>query len=144
VARVEVAVVIERDREAVWAEVADLSRHSEWMTDAESITFRTDQMSGVGTIMDVTTRVGPFRTVDVIEVTEWVEVERIAVDHRGLVQGTGEFGLVDREDGSTLFTWSEDLAFPWYLGGGLTAMVAAPVLRRIWQQNLNRLARQLH
>ena len=41
--------------ERVWAAVSDLSSHVEWMADAESIAFRTDQRSGVGTIMEVVT-----------------------------------------------------------------------------------------
>jgi hypothetical protein len=33
--------------------------------------------------------------------------------------------------------------FPWYLGGPLTALLAAPVLAAIWKRNLSRLKSQL-
>ncbi len=126
----------------VWAELSKLEQHSEWMTDAERIDFADDQRRGIGTEMIVRTRVGPFVTNDVISVRSWIEGESIGVTHRGLVTGIGVFVLVPTE-GGTRFVWLEDLAFPWYLGGGATALFAAPVLRWIWQRNLRRFAQTL-
>lgn len=124
----------------VWAELSQLERHAEWMADAERIDFADDRRRGVGTEMKVRTRVGPFVTNDVISVRSWIEGESIGVSHRGLVTGVGVFVLVP-VDGGTRFVWLEDLAFPWYFGGGVTAFFAAPILRWIWQRNLNRFAR---
>lgn len=126
----------------VWAELSKLEQHSEWMTDAERIDFADDQRRGIGTEMIVRTRVGPFVTNDVISVRSWIEGESIGVTHRGLVTGIGVFVLVPTE-GGTRFVWLEDLTFPWYLGGGATALFAAPVLRWIWQRNLRRFAQTL-
>lgn len=88
--------------------------------------------------MVVGTRVGPFRTDDVIEVVGWEEGRAITVRHQGLVTGTGEL-RVDPENGSSRVTWRETLSFPWWLGGSLTAWLAQPVLQRIWSKNLERL-----
>lgn len=121
----------------VWDALADLSLHVDWMADAESIEFVGDQRRGVGTVMRVLTTVGPLRTTDVMVVTEWVEHERIVVKHTGVVSGVGSFHLIETPDG-TRFDWSEDLEFPWYLGGDIAAAAAAPVLRRIWRANLDR------
>ena len=121
----------------VWEAVSQLDRHTEWMADAESIVFVSGQTSGIGTTMDVLTRVGPFKTVDRMVVEEWIAPTTIGVSHRGIVSGTGAFHLVEIPTG-TRFTWSESLHFPWYLGGPLTAMAAKPVLRRIWRSNLAR------
>ena len=85
--------------------------------------------------MDVETRVGPFRTNDRMEVTGWVEGHSIEVVHIGLVTGRGTLSLTAKENG-TLLTWDEDLSFPWWLGGAVTAWLARPVLRRIWRRNL--------
>ncbi|MGB9358908.1 MAG: SRPBCC family protein [Acidimicrobiia bacterium] len=126
----------------IWAELSHLERHSEWMADAERIDFADEQRRGVGTEMVVRTRVGPFVTNDVITVRSWIEGESIGVSHRGLVTGIGVFVLVPIEDG-TRFVWLEDLTFPWYLGGAVTAIFAAPVLRWIWQRNLKRFAATL-
>jgi uncharacterized membrane protein len=143
VAAIEVSVVIQTSLEAVWAAAADLESHVEWMDDAESITFLTARRRGMGTRMAVATRVGPFRTKDTMEVTEWVDRQRIGVRHTGMVAGDGAFELRAIDPAATEFTWRERLAFPWYLGGPLTARLAAPVLAAIWRRNLKRLKQRL-
>jgi hypothetical protein len=126
----------------VWAELSQLERHADWMMDAERIDFATGQRRGVGTEMKVRTRVGPFVTVDVIEVREWTEGKSIGVSHSGLVSGIGVFILIPIDNG-TRFVWWEELEFPWYLGGSITARFAAPVLKWIWRGNLSRFAKTL-
>jgi hypothetical protein len=39
-------------------------------------------------------------------------------------------------EGQTTLVWQEELRFPWYLGGPLTAYAAMPVLTYIWRRNL--------
>lgn len=128
--------------DVVWREAADLSSHAEWMADAESIEFEGDQRFGVGTVMRVETVVGPLRTTDRMEVTEWVEGESIGVKHSGIVTGSGFFRL-SPVAGGTRFTWTEDLTFPRYLGGAVTAFFARPVLGFIWRRNLAGLKRRI-
>lgn len=142
-AKVEVSVMIEAPLVQVWAAAADLESHVEWMGDAESITFLTDRRRGIGTRMEVATRVGPFGTTDIMHVTEWREQQRIGVRHTGVVTGEGAFELEPVDAGTTRFTWRERLVFPWYLGGPATAGLAAPVLAAIWKRNLLRLKDQL-
>ena len=141
-AEVTVAIDLPHEQQKVWDEISDLERHGEWMSDAERIDFLSEQRRGVGTGMKVRTRVGPLVTTDVIVVDEWVEGERIGVTHRGLVSGQGAFELSATGDG-TRFEWNEDLEFPWFLGGGLTALAARPILARIWRGNLARFAATL-
>ena len=126
----------------VWERLADLETHVEWMRDAESIRFVGPSRRGVGTRMIVGTRIGPFRTDDVLEVVGWAEGSSITVRHRGIVKGTGELRVDPSGEGSRV-TWTEDLAFPWWLGGGITARLAAPVLRWTWRRNLDSLAASL-
>ena len=137
-----VSVDLPHPPERVWNEVAQLERHAEWMADAESIEFATEQRSGVGTTMAVRTRVGPLVTTDVISVRSWIEGTSIGVAHRGLVTGVGVFVLMPI-DGGTRFVWWEDLEFPRYLGGAIVAWFARPVLRAIWRGNLKRFAGML-
>jgi Polyketide cyclase / dehydrase and lipid transport len=140
-ARIRVSTTLPAPPSAVWASVSDLASHVDWMADAESIRFTTRRRSGVGTAMEVATRVGPFRLTDLMEVTEWRPGRAIGVRHDGLVGGTGRFTLGRRwlRPGSTRFTWEERLEFPPWLGGPLGAAVAAPVLRWVWTRNLRRL-----
>jgi hypothetical protein len=126
--------------DAVWDELAAIPRHVEWMADAVAIRFAGDQRQGVGTSFECETKVGPLRTLDRMKVTSWVEGQEIGVRHSGLVTGEGRFRIAPIGDDQTEITWTEDLKFPWYLGGPFTAFVAHPVLRRIWQGNLRRLA----
>lgn len=137
-ARIAVSRDIPISQDVVWDALADLPSHAGWMRDAESIEFKTESRRGVGTIMEVETRVGPFRTLDVLEVTGWEEGESIDVAHRGLVTGAGTLG-VSPSNGSTRVTWVEHLRFPWWLGGAVTALLAKPVLAAIWRGNLKRL-----
>jgi carbon monoxide dehydrogenase subunit G len=141
-ARISVSIDIEAPLETVWSEAADLASHSEWMADAESIEFETDQRQGVGTRMRVETRVGPLRTIDVMEVTEWEDSHTIGVRHKGLVTGNGKFTL-EKAGSGTSFTWNERLTFPLYLGGPVTAVFAKPVLRWIWRRNLEGLRHRI-
>lgn len=136
---ITVSIDIPKPVDAVWEEAARLDRHVEWMADAEHIEFLDARRTGVGTAMRVRTRVGPIVLHDEITVEEWAEPRLITVSHHGLVSGTGSF-VFEPIPGGTRFSWHEDLAFPWYLGGGLTALLARPVLRSIWRGNLERFA----
>jgi carbon monoxide dehydrogenase subunit G len=135
--RVAVSVFVPAPIGAVWADVARVEDHVEWMADARRIDFLGDRRSGVGTRIAVETRFGPLRTTDVMEFTEWSEPVAMAVSHQGMFTGTGRFELVAEADG-TRFSWTEDVRFPWYLGGPLGAAVARPVLRWVWRRNLDR------
>lgn len=141
-ARISVHVDIEAPIATVWGAAADLATHVEWMVDAESITFLGEERHGVGTRMAVRTVVGPFRTTDVMEVVEWDEPRLIGVRHDGLVTGTGRFTLTPLA-GVTRLTWTEDLSFPWWVGGPVTASAARPVLAWIWRRNLRGLQARL-
>jgi hypothetical protein len=141
VTRIRVRRVIGRPPAAVWDRLADIADHVSWMADAASIRFTTERRQGVGTAFECETRVGPLRTLDVMEVTEWSPGEALGVRHRGLVTGTGRFTLRASLDGlRTELTWDEDLRLPWYLGGPATATLARPILRHVWTTNLHRFA----
>jgi carbon monoxide dehydrogenase subunit G len=133
------SIEIPAARAVVWDELADLSSHVEWMADAHSIEFLGPDRSGVGTRMEVETRFGPLRTRDLMEVTVWAPPERMAVVHRGLFTGTGEFTLDEAGPDATRVTWREDIRFPWWFGGRIGAWFAAPVFRWVWRRNLRRL-----
>lgn len=126
----------------VWAALADLGSHAQWMKDAQSVVFTGQVTSGVGTVMEVQTRVGPLRTLDVLEVTGWDDGKSIDVAHRGLVTGIGTLSAEPAATG-TKVSWIEELSFPWWLGGPLTALLARPVLKAIWRGNLLRLEETL-
>ncbi|MCY3951616.1 MAG: SRPBCC family protein [bacterium] len=138
--RLRVETTIAAPPEAVWAHLEDIATHTEWMADAISIEFLTDQRRGAGVRFACRTRVGPLRTTDLMEITEWSPPSRMGVRHTGAVSGEGRFELASEPAGpSTRMVWREGLRFPWWLGGPLGTLGARPVLRRIWRGNLERL-----
>ncbi len=138
---IKIKVCIRAPLSVVWETVADVRTHTEWMADAESITLTSHCSSGVGTTFDCVTRIGPFRTVDRMEITEWVEERTMGVVHRGLISGSGRFTLREVGPSATAFSWEESLVFPWWIGGGLTSIGSRPVLKAVWRRNLRRLSR---
>ena len=137
---ITVTALIARAPQVVWADVRDITRHVQWMADAESITITSASTEGIGTTFDCLTKVGPFTTVDKMEIVSWDEGWAMGVRHVGLVTGTGEFRLTHNGDGTTLFTWSERLAFPWWMGGPIGGFLGGRlVLSWIWRRNLDRL-----
>jgi uncharacterized protein YndB with AHSA1/START domain len=141
VTRLTVSIEIDAPPAAVWRVLEPIEHHTTWMADAIAIRFTTDQHRGVGTRFVCDTRIGPFRVEDHMEVTEWRPEQAMGVRHEGLVTGSGQFTLDAIDRGRrTRFTWSEDLKFPWYLGGPVGGWAAsATALQRIWRANLARL-----
>jgi carbon monoxide dehydrogenase subunit G len=138
--RIRVRATIDAPRDAVWTRLADIADHVQWMADASAIRFTGERRSGVGTAFECETRIGPLRTTDAMEVTEWREGRSLGVRHAGVVSGAGRFVLDDGGPASTSVTWDERLRFPWWLGGPVGGLVAAPVLHLVWRGNLRRLA----
>ena len=69
--RIRVRATIDAPRGTVWRRLADIADHVHWMADARAIRFTGERRSGVGTTLECETRIGPLRTTDVMEVTEW-------------------------------------------------------------------------
>jgi hypothetical protein len=138
-------ITVTRDIKAgvahVWRIVEPVENHVDWMADAESIEFTSDQRRGVGTQFLCKTRVGPIRLTDTMRITRWEPNHAMGVEHIGLVTGSGVFTLTALDESTTRFEWTEKLTFPWWLGGPIGAFVGGKlVLRSIWHGNLRRLA----
>lgn len=138
---IRVAVTIDAPPREVWRSIEDIASHVEWMADAEAIRFTSARRRGVGTTFECDTRLGPFRLVDRMEVTEWRPRRAMGVAHVGVVTGQGCFRLRPIPGGRTRFVWREELVFPWWLGGPIGAVVGGELLRLVWKRNLHRLKR---
>jgi hypothetical protein len=137
--KIKVGVTIDVMQADVWNVIEPIENHVDWMLDAESIQFIDSQTRGVGTSFDCITKVGPIRLTDRMTVTEWEPGRSMGIEHHGVVTGRGRFTLRRRPGGHTKFTWSEELTFPWWMGGPVGALAAKPVLRAIWRRNLREL-----
>ena len=142
-AGIRVSIDIAATPQRVWQVVEPVERHVDWMHDAVAITFTGEQTRGVGTEFLCDTKVGPFKLVDRMELTEWVPNEAMGVRHTGMVTGEGRFTLAPLAEGAhTRFSWEETLHFPWWMGGPVGAFVGGRiVLAAIWRRNLKGLKR---
>src|SRR6476659_4956391 len=77
----------------VWKAIERIETHTDWMADAQRITFVSDAHAGVGTELICLTRVGPLHTNDRMHVTEWEPEAVLGIEHRGAVVGRGRFTL---------------------------------------------------
>ena len=114
---IRIATIIDARPATVWATIEDIGSHVTWMADAESISFRTSQRAGVGTVYDCRTKIGPIRLVDAMSITRWIPNVAMGVEHRGVVRGSGVFSLRSVGNERTRFSWEETLLFPWWFGG---------------------------
>jgi hypothetical protein len=138
--RLRVSTTVDAAPAVVWEDLRHLDSHVEWMLDAVAIRFTSRTTEGVGTSFDCETRVGPFRLTDRMEVTRWDPGRAIGIRHRGVVTGSGVIRLSRRRGGRTKVTWSERLAFPWWMGGPVGAWLAVPVLGAVWRRSMRNLA----
>jgi len=143
VGSIRVGTVLQASPAEVWREVEDVASHVNWMEDAVAIRFTSPIHAGVGTTFDCETKVGPLHLTDKMEITEWRPGEAMGVRHVGLVTGSGVFTLEPRVGGGTDFTWTEDLHFPWWMGGPIGGLVGGPILKLIWKRNLRNLKDQI-
>ena len=123
----------------LWAELRQIDRHVNWMADAASITFQSEQREGLGTEFLCVTKVGPIKLTDVMTITSWENERAMGVRHSGIVTGEGTFTLTAQGQNSVL-SWDENLSFPWWMGGKIGEFMAKPILTAIWRGNLRRLA----
>ncbi|MCY4664869.1 MAG: SRPBCC family protein [Acidimicrobiaceae bacterium] len=141
---IRVSTVVPAAPAAVWEDLRHIGRHVDWMSDAESIRFLTEEAEGVGVRFECVTRIGPVRLIDRMEVIEWREGAILGIRHRGTVSGTGRFRLAPcpgpHGEHHTRFEWTETLRFRWWMGGPLGAAAARPVLKAVWARNLRRFA----
>ena len=131
-------VVVDAPIEAVWAVVTDVAFQPEWMAEMKELVLDPPGRAHVGQRGEATVRILAFTVGDTVEVTEVVPPRRYAIRHLGLFKGGGVITLEPGADGmTTIVRWEETLVPP--LLPQLGALAQAPILRRIFQADLERL-----
>jgi carbon monoxide dehydrogenase subunit G len=140
--RMELLLDLGASPERVWSVLADWERYPEWMPDVAWVR-RLGPDVGVGMRLAVRTKVlGIPLVTDEMVVTAWEPPQRMAIEHRGLVGGVGEWRL-DAAGGGTRFTWIEQLRMPPPLLGALALFLYSPVLRWTFRRTMRNLARRV-
>jgi polyketide cyclase/dehydrase/lipid transport protein len=127
--------------ERVWAFAVRWEDQPRWIRDAVWVRVLSTHREGVGVRIRVLNRVlhVPVFT-EQLEVTEWSPPRRLAMAHRSFVRGVGTWSL-EPSDGSTRFTWSEEISVPIPVLGELALLVYRPFMRRLMGNGLANLQR---
>lgn len=133
-------VVIDAPVEETWAVIADIPLQTEWMREMKRLEMATPGPARVGSRGTATIRILGIRVSDPVEIVELEPPRRYAIRHEGLFRGGGVITLEPGTDGTTtIVRWEETLIPP--LLPELGGLLAAPILRAIFQADLERLKR---
>jgi uncharacterized membrane protein len=136
----DMLTVIDAPIADTWAIVADIPRQPEWMHDMKRVTIETPGPVRPGTRAEATVRILGISVSDPVEITALEPPGRFAIRHDGTFTGDGVITLQEGADGTTtIVRWRETLVPP--ILPELGARVQAPLLTRVFQEDLNRLKR---
>jgi uncharacterized membrane protein len=136
----DMLAVVDAPIEDTWAVVADIPRQPEWMHDMKRVTIETPGPVAPGTRAEATVRILGISVTDPVEITELERPGRFALRHEGLFTGDGVITLEEGADGTTtIVRWRETLVPP--ILPDLGARIQAPILTRVFQDDLHRLKR---
>lgn len=142
--RLDVQMDIAAPRPLVWDVLVRWEDQARWMRDAKSVEVVSAHREGTGVVIHVPTNLLGVTVLDVMEVTDWVEHERLEVEHTGrVVIGTGAFELADHPDtdAMTRLTWWEQVDPPLgRLGEWGANTFVAPFTRWLFGTSLRNLA----
>jgi uncharacterized protein YndB with AHSA1/START domain len=139
-APIETSVIIDAPIEEVWRVLVDLEAQPRWMRDLKTVRIRgsgKDRL-GVGSRADGDVRIFGVQVLDPITITAFEPPRHFGIRHESRFKGSGDIRLDPGVDGTTtIVRWSEVIVPPHlpHLGGWLLA----PVLRRVFQADLERL-----
>ncbi|HEY3334558.1 MAG TPA: SRPBCC family protein [Candidatus Limnocylindrales bacterium] len=132
--------VVDAPINETWAVISDIPRQPEWMREMKRVAITTPGPVGVGTRGEATVRILGIGVSDPVEITAFEQPRLFAIRHEGLFTGGGVITLEAGTDGTTtIVRWTETLVPP--VLPELGALVQAPVLQAIFQDDLHRLKR---
>ena len=138
--RFERSAFLRASPDRVWAVLSDWERQASWMPDVARVRLLGPGRE-LGARLRARTKVfGIPLADDVMEVTAWESPRRLAIEHVGVVVGTGEWRL-DAADGGTVFTWEERLRMPPPVLGDLALWIYSPWQRWMMRRSIRNLRR---
>jgi uncharacterized membrane protein len=134
---IHASVVIHAPIEQVWDAIADVEGQPRWMRDLKTVRIDDHGPTGVGTRAEGDVRIFGIQVVDPITVTAFEPPSRFSIRHDGRFSGQGDIRLDPGSGGATIVRWSETLVPPAL--PHLFSWLLAPILRRVFQADLERL-----
>ena len=130
---------VDAPAQQVWDLLTDWEEHHRWM-----LLTRAEGGRAEGATISAFTGIGRVGFLDTMVITVWEPPHRAVIRHTGkLVRGSGAFEVEDLGPDRSRVVWSEWVDLPLGRLGRLGWPVARPVLRRLVQVSLRRLARQV-
>jgi uncharacterized protein YndB with AHSA1/START domain len=134
------SIRIRRPVETVWPYLVDWERLDRWMREARGFRVISAAREGVGVEAEARIRIAGITTRDRVRVIRWEPPRILEIAHLGWVKGTGFMELSPTDRGCSLF-WRERLVPPWGPAGLLGMRIVRPMMRRIFQGDLEELRR---
>jgi uncharacterized membrane protein len=136
----EMLVVVDAPLQPTWDLLADIPRQPEWMLEMKAVRMTTPGPTREGSRGEAHVRILGISVTDPVEVTAFDPPRRFAIRHEGAFTGGGVIELEGGVDGTTtVVRWAETLVAP--VLPHLAAIASAPVLRRVFQDDLFRFKR---
>jgi uncharacterized protein YndB with AHSA1/START domain len=141
-AKLDLRLFIRATPERVWEVLSDLQGQKRWMADLRRIDITSEQQTGVGAEMDVTSELFGLPLVkDRMVITAWEPPYRFDVKHVGSFSGTGSF-LLEPVPSGTVFRWVEEFQPPLgRLGEMGFSMVVGPHMRSVFRRSMDNVRR---
>lgn len=127
--------------EVIWELITDWERQGDWMLEASDFVVTSDHREGIGVEAEATITIGGIKTRDRVRVTAWDPPRRLAIEHLGWVSGAGVIDVVPSGPGRSHMFWREELLPPLGVLGAIGITGFKPVMRRIFERDLEVLAR---
>ncbi len=141
-AHIDVHVFIRATPERVWEVISDVPAQASWMVDVRRLEVTSQQRSGVGTVIEVTSELFGLPLIkDTMRITAWESSHRFDVEHVGGFSGTGSF-VIEPALGGSILSWIEDFEPPLGPLGELGfAAAVGPHLKRVFGRSLDSVRR---
>ncbi|MFZ9698378.1 MAG: SRPBCC family protein [Candidatus Limnocylindrus sp.] len=139
--RMHMQIVIGAPLPRVWEYASDVQRQPEWMHEMKRVEMLTPGPVRVGSRGRATVRIFGISTTDDVVITRLEPPHAFGIRHEGKFTGEGLLEFSAEGDERTLIRWMEYLRPPLFptLGG----LIQRPILRRIFQSDLESLKRIL-
>jgi uncharacterized protein YndB with AHSA1/START domain len=137
---IEMAQTMHATPAVVWRLITDWEHQSDWMLEASDFVVTSEQREGVGVEAEATIKIGGISTRDKVRVVGWEPEHRLAIRHMGWVSGVGEIFLTPIGTDRTHVFWREELEPPVGMAGALGLTAFKPLMKRIFQRDLQVLA----
>lgn len=138
---IETSCELAADPAPVWRLITDWERQSDWMLEMSDVVVTSPHREGVGVTAEASIKIGGIRTRDVVRVDVWDEPHHIGLVHEGWVGGRGDIRLSGGDSNGTRLHWREELYPPWGFVGAIGLRIFRPLLRRVFDRDLQVLQR---